>query len=834
MGQNQMACAGTKAGAFLLAALLSAGLAIAGENAPAGAAPAAQAVEVSQIRLEPARIEFTNPREYRRILVIGKSEKLGEIDLTRSATVSVSSECVRVDKEGYLIPVRDGEATVSVSAGGRKAELPVSVRGVGGQLHPVSFVRDVQPILNKVGCMAGACHGAAKGKNGFKLSLRGYDPQFDYYALAHDLSGRRVNRVDPPRSLMLMKPTAQVAHGGGLRLEPDSRYYRTVLQWISEGVNLGDPQAGRIEKLEVLPAEILMRQPGLMHQLVVVAHYAGGGTREVTREAVFTSNAPTVVEASADGYLSALRNGEATIVVRYEGSYAPVAVTVLSGRPGFQWAQLPQFNYIDKFVDQKLRRLEILPSALADDAEFLRRVSLDLTGLPPTAEKTRAFLADPAPSRVKRARHVDELMASPEFVNHWSLKWGDLLESNRKFLGDKGLWRYREWIRRAVAENKPYDELVRELLTARGSTYENPAANFFVVASQPKVAMETTTQLFLGVRMVCAQCHDHPFEQWTQKNYYELASFFARVGVKDGADIQEKVVFESRDEGEVQYPKTGRAVVPRFPFAQPAHFSADAGRRQALAEWLTSQHNPYFARAITNRVWSYFFGRGIIDPVDDIRASNPPSNPALLEALTRDFVEHNFDLQHLMRTIVRSRTYQLSFRTNEWNQDDAVNFSRAMPRRLPAEGLMDAISLATGSRIHFKEVPKDFRAQELPDSKVGMGGFLDLFGRPQRESPCECERRNDLSLGQALNLINGATVADAIADPGGRIARLVLTGATDRELIEDLYLASWNRAPDAAEFERAQKYLLAGPNRAERAQNLLWAMLNSNAFLFNR
>jgi len=385
-----------------------------------------------------------------------------------------------------------------------------------------------------------------------------------------------------------------------------------------------------------------------------------------------------------------------------------------------------------------------------------------------------------------------------------------------------------------VAENKPYDQLVREILTARGSTYENPAANFFVVASQPKVAMETTTQLFLGVRMVCAQCHDHPFEQWTQKNYYELASFFARVGVKDGTDIQEKVVFESRDEGEVNHPKTGRVVAPRFPFAQPAHFSPEAGRRQALAEWLTSQHNPYFAKAIANRVWSYFFGRGIIDPVDDIRTSNPPSNPALLDALTRDFVQHNFDLQYLMRTIVRSRTYQLSFRTNEWNQDDAVNYSHALPRRLTAEELMDAISMATGSRIHFKEVPKEFRAQELPDSKVGMGGFLDLFGRPQRETPCECERRNDLSLGQALNLINGATVADAIADPSGRIARLVLAGATDRELIEDLYLASWNRPPGAAEIERAREYLAAGPNRAERAQNLLWAMLNSNAFLFNR
>lgn len=825
-----------KFGGTLLALFLLTGIVPGSDSAPPAQAsntnPAVD-VPIVRIRLRPSEILFSNPREYRKVLVSGETQGAGEIDLTRSATFTPAEDCVRFDPSGYLYPVRDCQTLVTVAAGGRKAELPITVRGLL-QSKPVSFVRDVEPILNKAGCTSGVCHGAAKGKNGFKLSLRGYDPQFDYDALIHDLSGRRFNRADPARSLMLLKPVAQVAHGGGARFEPDSRYYRTILQWISEGVEFGDVEAGKVKQLEALPADILMPKPGLSQQLAVLAHYADGTTRDVTQEAVYTSNTPSVVEVTQEGFLTAPRKGEAAILIRYEGTYATVNTTVLSGKPGFRWVQSPRFNTIDQYVDRKLQRLQIQPSELSSDAEFIRRVSLDLIGLPPTPERVRAFLNDSTPRRVKRARVVEELMNRPEFVNHWSLKWGDLLESNRKFLGEKGLWRYREWIRQAVAQNKPYDRFVRELLTARGSNYENPAANFFVVANQPKVAMETTTQLFLGVRMVCAQCHDHPFEQWTQKNYYELAAFYARVGVRDGAYHLEKLIYENRDEGEVKYPKTGRVVAPRFPFAQPAHLSTEAGRREALANWLTSKDNPYFAKAIANRLWSYFFGRGIIDPVDDIRSSNPPVNPELLSALTNDLVQHHFDLRYLMRAIVNSRTYQLSFRTNRWNRDDETNFSHALPRRLTAEQLMDAISMATGSRMSFKEVPRGFLAQALPDSKVGMGGFLDLFGRPQRESPCECERRSELSVAQALNLINGSTVADAIADPGGRIARLVMAGASDRELIEDLYLASLARLPDAAEYDKAKTYLAGGKNRAERAQDLLWAMLNSNAFLFNR
>jgi len=792
--------------------------------------PAAQG-KVTAIRLVPSEVVLSQSGVYRKVLVFGQSEALGEIDLTRGATFAPADACVKADDKGFLYPVKNCQTKVVVSAGGLQAELPVTVRGLG-QARAVSFVRDVEPILNKVGCTAGTCHGAAKGKNGFKLSLRGYDPEFDYDRLIHDLSGRRFNRADPQRSLMLLKPTGEVPHGGGLRFDTDSQYYKTILEWISEGVPFGDANAARVRQLEVIPSEIMMRKPGLAQELGVVAHFADGTVRDVTREASYTSNTPSIADVNQEGLVTSSRKGEAALLVRYEGNFVTVNTTVLSEKPGFKWAEVPEYNFIDAAVDRKLQKLHILPSGVCSDVEFIRRASLDLIGLPPRPEQVRAFVEDRTPERQKRSRLVDELMARPEFVDHWSLKWGDLLKSNRKFLGPKGVWRFRDWIRQSVAENKPYNQFVYELLTARGSTYQNPAANYFLVDDQPNTVMESTTQLFLGVRFVCAHCHDHPFEQWTNKQYFELSAFFARVGIHEGAQNLEKVVYD-KDDGDIRFPKTGRVAPPDVPYGK-IDVSTAEGRRQLLAEWLTSKDNPYFGKAISNRIWSYFFGRGIIEPVDDIRSSNPPVNPELLNALTDEFVQHQFDLRYLMKAIVNSRAYQLSTRANEWNADDETNFSHAMPRRLTAEELMDAISVATGSRMVFKEVPRDFLAEELPDSKVGMGGFLDLFGRPQRESPCECERRSEVSLKQALNLINGETVADAVADPKGRVAQLMLAGVSDQKLVEELYLASLSRLPTPAEFSKAETYLRASPNRAERAQDLEWALLNSYAFLFNR
>ncbi len=713
---------------------------------------------------------------------------------------------------------------------------PGSISATTADESRLTFLRDVMPILNSAGCTAGACHGAAKGKNGFKLSLRGYDAEFDYRALLFEVSGRRFNRAVPEASLMLAKPTMRVPHEGGQRFSEESEAFKTIVAWISQGAPYGDPSADRVSRLDVKPEEILLREPGGEQALEVIAHYGDGSTRDVSALAVVESNSTSTAKVEEGGVVRGERIGEAAILVRYEGKFTTVPLTVLNPAPGFAWKRLPQNNFIDKHIDAKLKRLKIQPSDLASDEAFLRRVYVDLTGIPPTPEQARAFLNDPDSSKAKRTRLVDDLLGSRPYIDHWSLKWGDLLQSNRKHLGEKGMWAFRQWIRDAIASNQPYDDFVRELLTSVGSTFQSPAANFFRVNDDPKLAMETTTQLFLGVRMVCAQCHDHPFERWTQNQYFQLAAFFAAVGMKPGFDSDEQIVYLKREETDFLHPKTNKPVEPEYLLASAGmpKIGSFPDRREALAEWLTSEKNPYFARAITNRVWSYFFGRGIIEPVDDIRGSNPPINPGLMDALEEDFVNSGFDLQHLIRTIVSSRTYQSAMEPNEWNAEDSINFSRFEPRRLQAESLLDAMTIATGSRPDFPEVPDDFSAQQLPDPHVDAGGFLNMFGRPERESPCECERRNDLSLPLAMSLVNGPVLADAIANPNGRIAKAILAGHSDRDLIEELYLASLARYPTAEELDSALTYMGSSPGRAAKAQDLLWALVNSNAFLFNR
>jgi len=697
----------------------------------------------------------------------------------------------------------------------------------------VTFLRDVAPILNKAGCTAGTCHGAAKGKNGFKLSLRGYDPQLDYQSLLYDLAGRRFNRADPARSLMLAKPSQEVAHGGGRRFAKDSDYYKTIYNWIAQGVPFGDPAQETVVELRAEPKEIFMTKPGETASLAVVVRYQDGQTRDVTRETTIESNVPDVASVESDkAVIHGERVGEATLLVRYQGRFGAIPVTVLNPKPGFVWKPLPQHNYVDRLVDAKLQRLKLQPSPPTDDVTLLRRLSLDLTGRLPSPESVRAYLDDPTPARVKRTKMIDQLIASPEYVDHWTVKWGDLLQSSRKYLGEKGAYEFQQWIRDAIASNRPYDRLVRELLTARGSSYDNPAANYFRVTREAKPAMEKTTQVFLGVRMVCAQCHDHPFERWTQNQYYQMSAFFSAVGIRAGYEVGEEIVFDQRSDYEMKHPKDGRVMKPEFMLASSAAPVPDGPeRRDALAEWLTSRDNPFFAKAIANRMWSYFLGKGIIDPVDDIRASNPPSNPALLDALTKDFLAHDFDLRHLMRTIVGSRAYQASIVTNEWNATDRDNFSHAVPRRLAAEELMDAVSSATGARAHFPDVPEDTAASQLVDPHIGKEGFLDVFGRPPRESSCECERRSDFSLPQALNLVNGKTISDAVADPKGRVAALVLSGKGDEAIVDELYLAALGRLPTREEQLRGVTYLSNG-TKGSRAQDLLWALLNSKAFLY--
>ena len=798
------------------------------------------AVERTIERLEvlPAQLDFDGPAG-RKAIVLGHASDGAVVDLTDTAEYQTPAQVKRGD-DGVYTPVEAGSGVVRISAGGQSAELPVAVKTVASTGEP-SFIRDVMPILNKAGCTSGPCHGSAKGKNGFKLSLRGYDPEYDYRALLFDVSGRRFNRAAPAESLMLAKPTMASPHEGGLRFDQDSRYFDVIFDWIAKGVPFGDPAKDAVASLEVYPAdEITMPEPGLERRVVVIARYADGSLRDVSREATIESNETSVAGVNGDVVMGK-RIGEATLMVRYEGKFVPLPFTVLNPKPGFEFQKLTQLNYIDEHIDAKLAKVKIQPSPLADEATFLRRVYVDLTGAPPTPEQARAFLDDPERSQIKRRELIDALIGSQGFIDHWTLKWGDLLQSNRDHLGEKGLWAFRQWIRDAIQENTPYDKFVREMLTSVGSTYDTPAANFFRVNDDPKLAMENTTQLFMGVRMVCAQCHDHPFERWTQNQYYQLSAFFAAVGMRPGFDSDEQIVYLKRGGGAIKHPKDGREVAPQYLLATagaPPVGSLD-DRRAELAAWLTSEKNPYFAKAIVNRLWSYFFHRGIIEPVDDIRASNPPVNKPLLDALEKDFIEHGFDMRHIIRRIVSSRTYQAAIETNEWNAGDETNFSHFIPRRLPAESLLDALTIATGSRPEFEDLPVGFTAQQLPDPHAGLDSagsamFLDMFGRPERESSCECERRGDVSLPQAMNLINGPTMGQAIADPEGRIAKALLAGVSDRELVEQLYLAALTRKPSAEELDKALTYLGEARGRASQAQDLLWALVNSNAFLFNR
>ena len=787
-------------------------------------------VALTELRVHPESLTLEHARDGRRVLVSGKTKDGTWVDVTPWAALTPATAGVKVHEDGYIFPMTVGTTKITVSVKGMRTELPVNVKSM--EAPPVSFVRDVMPVLSHIGCNNGTCHGAAKGKNGFKLSLRGYDPDFDYELLIEDISGRRFNRAFPEQSLMLLKPTSEVPHKGGQVLVPGDRDYSVIHQWIAEGAIPDVHTTQRVQRLEVVPDSAELAIPGMKQQLIVIAHYSDGTTRDVTREAKFTSSAPEVANVIDEGVVTAERRGETSILTRYEGAYSTNNIIVMGDRSGYKWVKTPEYNYIDTHVYNKLKRMKVLPSELCTDEEFVRRIYFDLTGIPPTPKQVRSFLTDKTPSKAKREQLIDVLVETPEFIDHWTHKWGDLLQSNRKFLGERGVWLFQQWIHQAIAENRPYNEFVHDLITATGSTYTNPAASYFRVSREYTAAVENTTQLFLGVRFSCNKCHDHPFEKWTQNQYYELGAFFADVKIKPGQLPGDEIVYANYTPEPVKHPRTLAVVEPSVPFGEvTAH--AD-NKREMLAEWLTSEDNPMFARAGVNRIWSYFMGRGIIEPVDDIRTSNPPSNPELLDALTEDFVDSGFDIKHIMKTITRSRTYQQSIKTNKWNKADTINFSHAVARRLTAEQLLDAIGVATGSRPRFEEVPKSFRAVQLPDSKVKDDGFLKLFGRPERETSCECERTTEVSLAHAMNLINGPTVAEALIDPEGRIAQLIETNKDDRVLVEELYLATFSRLPDKNEYAVAIEHLTNAESKEEGAQDLLWALINSPAFLFNR
>ena len=700
----------------------------------------------------------------------------------------------------------------------------------------VTFERDVVPLLTRLGCNAGACHGKARGQNGFQLSLLGFDPDFDHSAIAKEARGRRVFPAAPEQSLLLRKAAAQVPHGGGRKLEVGSPYYRALLGWIADGMPRTPPEAPRLVKIAVEPIERTLT-PGEGFTLQVSAAYSDGSTRDVTALAAFQSTDSTLVAADAEGRVKAGPiPGEATVSARYLGMFANSNVLIpLPGEvPAGRYASLPRKNLVDDHVWAKLRKLGIVPSATTGDATFHRRAHLDAIGRLPTPDETRAFLADVDPD--KRAKLVDRLLARPEYADHWANKWADLLRPNPYRVGIKAVLNLDAWLRDAFRRNLPYDQFVRQVVTARGSNYRDGAAVIWRDRREPEEAATIVSQVFLGIRLECAKCHHHPFESWGQEQFYEFAAYFARVGHKGAAIAPpiaagEETVFLKKS-GAVKHPLSGQVLPPKplFGSAPPAD-DPDVDPREALARWMTSPSNPYFSRVIVNRTWAELMGRGIVEPVDDLRATNPPSNGPLLEALADDFVAQGYDLKHLIRTIMTSAVYELSSEPNDRNVADTRNFSRHYRQRPRAEVLLDAIVDMTGVPEPLDANPPGTRAAASWTTR-NSSLFLDTFGRPDPNQDPPCERTPDTSVVQALHLMNAPGINKKLASDAGRVAKLASSALAPSKVVEEIYLLAYNRLPDEEEISDAASLFELPGGRRRAVEDLMWALINSPEFVF--
>ena len=784
----------------------------------------------SSISVAPA--EFTLDGEHARqpLLVTGHFGSAGDADLTPHAQFqSLRPDVASAGADGVVRPRGDGAAEVVVRAAGREARVRVSVRGLTGPV-PVQFRTDVVAALSRAGCNAGACHGSPQGKNGFRLSLRGFDPTLDYASLVRDQGGRRVNRLAPDDSLVLLKGSGRVRHQGGAVFGKQGPAYRTVARWIAEGCR--DSAVSPLVRLEVLPGPRRLHTSAPRQQLLARAHFKDGSVRDVTDLAVFTSSAPEVAPVTPAGLVTFTKTAEASVLVRYLDQIAGVRLTYVRHDPGFAFRGPKPANYIDEHVFARQRGLQLSPAPLAPDEVFLRRVYLDVTGTIPTPEEARDFLDSKDPD--KRIKLIDRLLDRDEYASFWALKWADVLRGSPATISGRGVHSFHRYLVRTFAEDRPMTDFARELLTGEGNTLHRPAANFYRVARTPEEAAESAAQLFLGVRVQCARCHNHPFESITQADYYGLAAFFAQVQFK-GAQfgLDDEVVYLAPGR-EVRNPLTGKPQPP-VAFGSPAGPLAPGDdRRRRFADWLTKPGNKYFAASVVNRTWYHLMGRGIVDPVDDFRDTNPPSNPELLKALADDFAAHGYRPKHLIRTILRSRTYQLAPAggppQSPFAADPDRYFTRASVRMLGAEQILDAVSSATGVPERFKGYPPGTRAVELPEGGINHP-FLQAFAKPVRDVACECAREDDPSLPQTLHLLNNAGLVAKVKSPKGRLAGWLKEGKGTAWVVEQVYLATLSRRPTARELALVTKHLEVAGDREAGLQDLQHALLNLNEFL---
>jgi hypothetical protein len=805
-----------------------------------GLGQAVEGADLTGLVLEPGTVELRGVAARQQLiateLIAGRS-----CDRTRQvAWRSETPEVVTVDSGGVVHAVGNGSGRIVAALGQSEAALTIAVRDTGTPA-PVTLDQDIEPILTRAGCNAGACHGKSRGQNGFQLSLLGFDAAFDLDAITREARGRRIFPPAPEQSLLLLKATAAVPHGGGRRLERGSPAYEAVLRWLVAGTPRTPAGTPTLVRISVTPAQRIMA-PSSEQQVVVTAHDADGGAVDVTHLAAFQSSESAVVAVSPTGLVKAGPiPGEAAITARYRGLFAGSEVTIpLPGTvPEALYAGLPEANFIDGLVWAKLKRLGITPSAAAGDATFLRRASLDVIGRLPTPDEVREFLADSTPPEEKRARLVNGLLERPEYADHWANKWMDLLRPNPYRVGIKAVWNLDAWIRTAFRRNLPYDQFVREVVTARGSTFEVGPATIFRDRREPEEIAPMVSQLFLGIRLECAKCHHHPFESWGQEQFYEFAAFFARVGRK-GTGLSppisgsEEIMYTAKS-GSVTNPLTGQTLAARPLFGTLASSGGDdpdSDPRDTLATWMTSPENPYLGRVCVNRVWADLMGRGIVEPVDDLRATNPPSNGPLLEALADDFRRHGYDLKQLIRTIMTSVVYSLDSGPNERNVADTRNFSRHYRQRLRAEVLLDAIADVTEVPERFEAAPPRSRASAIWTHRV-PSLFLDTFGRPDPNQDPPCERTPDTSVVQALHLMNAPGLNDKLSSDDGLVARLAASDEPPARVVEELYLRTFNRFP--TDEERAigiAVFAEPGATRRQAVADLLWAMINSAEFVF--
>ncbi len=775
------------------------------------------------------------------LLVTGKLSDGALRDFTHAAHYTAApAGIVKVDADGIVTPLADGAVTITAETDGVKATLPVKVLEAT-QAEPVNFANQIVPIFTKAGCNAGGCHGKSSGQNGFKLSLLGFEPGEDYEHIVKEARGRRVFPAAPENSLLLLKGINATPHGGGKRLDAKSDDYALIVRWIAQGLPYGQESDPKVASIEVLPPKRTMAL-GSEQQVVVLAHYTDGSVQDVTRSALYEANEKNMAESDEGGRVKLFdQPGDVAIMVRYQGKVATFRATVPLG--ALVENLPPAHNYVDEQVFAKLKAMGMPPSDACDDATFIRRVSVDIAGHLPSLEETNRFLADTDPA--KRDRLVDTLLASPEYADYFATKWSALLRNKRTKPTDAPMnFAFHGWLRDSLRENRPYNEIVRDVLTATGAVSENPPVAWFHQVKEPQQELEDTAQLFLGIRMQCAQCHHHPFEKWSQNDYYSLSAFFTQLGRKQSTTNE--IIFHKRGVATAVNKKTKLPVKPAALITGPLDIAPDDDPRAALADWMSDSKNPFFARTLVNRYWKHFFNRGIVEPEDDLRETNPPSNPELLDALAQHFIASGYDLKSLIRDITRSQTYQLSAVPNNYNKADRQNFSRYYAKRLTAEVLFDSINEVTRTPSAFAGLPAGTKATSLPDNSFNAGSyFLTVFGRPESSSACECERTQEASLAQALHLLNAKDIQEKIASDAGAAAKLAADPRSDDEKLRELYLTAYARPPEAAEIALAKAHLEKprnGPDgmpldaaKAKRQgyENVLWAILNTKEFLFN-